>query len=131
MIFINNNEFHMVVKWLCTVFQDFPYQVLPQRNRKSLNTCLLQFLLVFSHHNVALQQKFSKSFIWSSIMLVNGDTITKNVNSSSCILTRVNSSRINDFPNPVSDIPLTSFPLRTLTTACFCSAFKELKVPMK
>ena len=59
-------------------------------------------------------------------MLVNGDTITKDVNSSSCIFIKVNSSKITDFPNPVGSIAMTSFPLRTPTTTCFCSAFKEL-----
>ena len=40
--------------------------------------------------------------------------------------TLINSSKITDFPNPVGSIAMTCFPLRTPTTACFCSAFKEL-----
>ena len=74
----------MTVKWFCTVFQDFPYQVLPQRNRKSLNTLYLPLAIsssVFSSQRCFTAEiaMFLKSFIWSSIMLVNGSTITKSV----------------------------------------------------
>ena len=51
---------------------------------------------------------------------------TTEVNSSSFIFrAKVNSWKITLFPNPVSKMAITSFPLRRPTTASFCSAFKE------